>query len=133
MAISVRPVPLEDIVTAEFRETAEDAVDLSEAFLAFDGSNEIGLLLVDHRPELDELHIHEVRVIPSHENSGVATALLRTADSIARERGYRRITLQARPLSASVDRERLFALYARAGYSATDDGPEYMAKEIRRD
>jgi len=56
-----------------------------------DGAGVVGFIAAEGREE--SLHILEMDVLPSHGRQGIGTRLLRQACHVARERGYRHLTL----------------------------------------
>jgi GNAT superfamily N-acetyltransferase len=56
-----------------------------------DGAGVVGLIAAEGRGE--SLHILEMDVLPSHGRQGIGTRLLHHACQVARERGYRHVTL----------------------------------------
>jgi GNAT superfamily N-acetyltransferase len=56
-----------------------------------DGAGVVGFIAAEGRGE--SLHTLEMDVLPSHGRRGIGTRLLRHACQVARERGYRHVTL----------------------------------------
>ena len=103
-------------------------------FLAWSGDRAIGLIncfegfsTFAARPLLN---IHDIAVHPAHRGKGAGAALLAAAESLARERGCCKLTLEV--LSGNTGAH---ALYTRVGFEAYQLDPEagqalFMQKKL---
>ncbi len=67
---------------------------------------------------ISEPYVESLDVVPEFRSRGIGTALMRTAEQAARERGYATIGL-----SVGVENTRARALYLRRGYRESDIPP----------
>jgi GNAT superfamily N-acetyltransferase len=71
-------------------------------FLARDGTEYVGMTILDRRAGLDALHQGITGVRPSHGRRGIATALKVRAIGYARELGYRELHTENNPRNAAM-------------------------------
>jgi GNAT superfamily N-acetyltransferase len=77
-----------------------------------EGEN-VGVLRVERRP--DELFLHDIQILGSHQGKGLGSALIRDIQAEARERGL--------PVALRVLREsRARTLYEQLGFVITGEG-----------
>ncbi len=67
----------------------------------------------------ESLYIRGMAVLPAARGHGVGEALLKQIESYAREHGHRRLALSTTPFL-----NRAIRLYERAGFKASNDGPQ---------
>lgn len=78
---------------------------------------------LDRPPRLDCYYIHDLAVLPQARRSGAGRHLLESAISIARERGFRSVTL-----TAGRDSERFWLAF---GFRAAHQGPALLQARLR--
>lgn len=79
-----------------------------EMLLLWDGSNPIGVLLVDGRE--DGFWVFLLAIAPEKQGTGLGESMLEETGRLARERGFTSLILEA------VDTGRLLNFYARLGF-----------------
>jgi ribosomal protein S18 acetylase RimI-like enzyme len=90
------------------------------------GGCEVGVLTFFETENGGACHLHELYVAPRWRRRGVGNALVTRALEMASERGYRRITLLARPMGRSVSRPMLKRWYECFGFNVTPGNLEEM-------
>jgi ribosomal protein S18 acetylase RimI-like enzyme len=109
-------LPVASGAHAETVETVVDDMRQGGAVLAVDGGEPIGS--ARFLPEGDHLYVGRLAVLPSHRRRGVATALMRFLEDVARCRGHAAIRIGVREsLPANV------GLYESLGYAVVSIEP----------
>lgn len=80
--------------------------------------------------DCDYLVLYELAVPHTLRRTGVGTRVLLEIERFALSLGYKRIVLNARPLSEDVTQSGLVDWYRKRGFVETPDGPAEMAKII---
>ncbi|RLK45204.1 acetyltransferase (GNAT) family protein [Cupriavidus plantarum] len=105
----------------------------TEYIVARVDSAEAALLILDHYASTQTAGIHEIFVLEAYRKAEVGTALLKHAETRARELCCRRIQLEVHPLDASIHKDSLRAWYIRYGYHEDTDNPDRLCKVLDAD
>ncbi|HLU12134.1 MAG TPA: GNAT family N-acetyltransferase [Oceanobacillus sp.] len=117
-------------VFAETVETVRRFMSEGGALLAWENEAAIGSMRYIFKP--DHMYVGRVSVLPAYRGRGIATAMMREVEPIARAHGYRSIHLGARLVLQSN-----IAFYERLGYRVIDtrmhDKGGSMVVEMRKE
>ena len=91
------------------------------SIIEFEGED-IGVLSVERRP--DQIRLAQLFIVPSHQNRGIGTSILRDLAREARQAGR---PLKLRLLSVNPARR----LYEREGFRISSSTPERIYMELR--
>jgi len=102
----------------------------SEEFVAFVGTEEVGLLSYENWTAAKPGFIYEIFVLPPFRRQRIGSSLLSFAEDHALKLGCKSIRLKPYSLDRELDQDRLIAWYESAGYCCTSDDPECMEKTL---
>lgn len=111
----------------------EEALEKSDIYLAHANKNILAFCLLNFAPRyslyrrLNIPEIQDVNVLPEQRRKGIATALIRHCETIARERGHEHIGIS---VGLSKDYGPAQILYAKLGYRPDGNGVTYDRESV---
>lgn len=98
------------------RATTSSKSRCTKHFLIRKDKVEVGFLSIDTIPEVEYLVVYEIFVPRALRKRGVGSEILREAENIGRQLGYKRVNLTPCPLEFGYSPQELIAWYKSRGY-----------------
>jgi GNAT superfamily N-acetyltransferase len=93
-------------------------------------SEEVAFLWCDVDPAEDYFVLYELFVAERFRGQGIGSELLRRTQSLAAERGYKRILVRPKPLSREIKQEDLVKWYEKNGFTPMLGEPGIYIKDL---
>ncbi len=121
-------------VTPEIQERARNgsACQLTKKYSVFDEEREVAYLALDWWPlhQRSDLVLYELYVLPQFRHQGIGARILAEVERLAKESGYSRLLLTARPLEA-YPKSKLRDWYRKHGFKRfLRGGRDVMVKPV---
>ena len=103
---------------------------ISRHFCAMSGDQEVGLIVLDLTPDVEDATLYELFVRLDLRGKGIGSAVLKAVEEYVRSIGRRRVILYPRPLEVEGTPSDLRGWYLRRGYAQYAESPDLLVKAV---
>jgi predicted GNAT family acetyltransferase len=122
----------EDLVNLEIRNRAisSSKAKNTKHYVAKESGNEVGFVAIDANPNVEYLVLYEVFVPRNLRKKGFGSKLLAEVESMAKNLGYRKVTVNPEPFEQDHPKGQLVEWYKRHGYREMASGAGELEKAV---
>lgn len=99
-------------------------------YVAKESGNEIGFVAIDANQNVEHLVLYEIFVPPNLRLKGIGTKLLVEVEAMAKELGYKKVTVNPEPFEQDYPKSKLVEWYKSHGYREIASGTKELEKFV---